>query len=227
MTIDLTPIQTRYLPYPLLGNALRLSEASFRNPGLAYVERDAARNLRLPFEPDRTIQYAVTYGTRPIADLEPGDLAEAATPAGSAALRVASRSPTSRGSIRRRTPRAAARALETELRSWTYELDLQPRGPNAVEDFVLNRRKGPLPDVRDGDGAAPPGGGRPHAVRDRASSAASSARSGNTCSSADRTSTPGSRCGAGRAGAGSRSTRRLRPGSRGSRPSRSRSAFAR
>ena len=141
MTIDLTPIQTRYLPYPLVGNALRLSEASFRNPGLAYVERDAARNLRLPFEPDRTIQYIVTYGKSPIADLEPGDVAEALTPAGSAALRSFALAHLD-GIDPAADPEAAARSLETLLRSWTYELDLQPRGPNAVEDFVLNRRKG-------------------------------------------------------------------------------------
>lgn len=141
MTIDLTPIQTRYLPYPLLGNALRLSEASFRNPGLAYVERDAARNLRLSFEPDRTIQYTVTYGTRPIADLEPGDVAEARKPAGSAALRSFALGHLD-GNDPAADPEAAARAIEAVLRGWTYELDLQPRGPHAVEDFVVNRRKG-------------------------------------------------------------------------------------
>ncbi|MEO8587354.1 MAG: DUF3488 and transglutaminase-like domain-containing protein [Acidobacteriota bacterium] len=141
MTIDLTPIQTRYLPYPLLGNALRLSEASFRNPGHAWVERDASRNLRLSFEPDRTIQYAVTYGTRPIADLEPGDVAGARTPTGSSALRAFALSRLD-GIDPAANPESAARALETELRTWTYDLDLQPRGPNAVEDFVLNRRKG-------------------------------------------------------------------------------------
>jgi hypothetical protein len=141
MTIDLTPIQTRYLPYPLLGNALRLSERSFRNPGLAYLERDAARNVRLPFEPDRTIQYTVTYGMRPIADLESGDAAEAGRAAGSSTLRafaletLADIDPAAR-------PEDAAHAIEKILKSWTYELDLQPRGPNAVEDFVANRRKG-------------------------------------------------------------------------------------
>lgn len=141
MTIDLTPIQTPYLPYPLLANALRLSGASFRNPGLAYVERDAARNLRLPFEPDRTIQYTVTYGTRPIEDLEPGDVAGARKPSGSAALRSFALGQL--GGIDPATdPEAAARAIEAVLRGWRYELDLRPRGPNAVEDFVLSRRTG-------------------------------------------------------------------------------------
>jgi hypothetical protein len=141
MTIDLTPIQTRYLPFPLLGNALRLSEASFRNPGLAFVERDASRNLRLSFEPDRTIQYVVTYGRREIADLEPGDVAEARRPAGSEALRSFARSQLD-GIDPGADPERAAGTIEAVLRKWTYELDLQPRGPNAVEDFVLNRRKG-------------------------------------------------------------------------------------
>ena len=141
MTIDLEPLQTRYLPYPLLGNALRLSERSFRNPGLAYLERDAARNVRLPFEPDRTIEYAVTYGRRPVADLEPGDVADARQPAGSAVLRSFALSQLG-GIDPAGDPEGAARAIETLLRGWTYELDLQPRGPNAVEDFVVNRHRG-------------------------------------------------------------------------------------
>jgi transglutaminase-like putative cysteine protease len=141
MTIDLTPIQTPYLPYPLLGNALRLSEGSFRNPGLAYVERDAARNVRLPFEPDRTIQYTALYGAREILDLEPGDAAEAGRAAGSSTLRAFALETLS-GIDPAADPEAASRAIEAALQRWTYELDLQPRGPNAVEDFVANRRKG-------------------------------------------------------------------------------------
>jgi hypothetical protein len=141
MTIDLTPIQTRYLPYPLLGNALRLSEGSFRNPGLAYLERDAARNVRLPKEPDRTIQYTVLYGMREVPDLARGDAAEAGRAAGSSALRAFALE-TLRGIDPAAHPEEAARAIESVLRGWTYELDLQPRGPNAVEDFVVSRRKG-------------------------------------------------------------------------------------
>ncbi|HMA28717.1 MAG TPA: DUF3488 and transglutaminase-like domain-containing protein [Thermoanaerobaculia bacterium] len=141
MTIDLTPIQTRSLPYPLLGSALRLSEGSFRNPSLAYVERDTARNARLPFEPDRTIQYTALYGTRPVPDLEPGDVVEAGRAAGSGALRAFALE-TLAGLDPAADPEAAARAVEATLRSWEYELDLKPRGPHAVEDFVANRRRG-------------------------------------------------------------------------------------
>ena len=141
MTIDLTPIQTRTLPYPLLGSALRLSEGSFRNPNLAYVERDAARNVRLPFEPDRTIQYTALYGMRPLPDLEPGDAVEAGRAAGSRALRAFALE-TLAGIDPSADPEAAARAIEAALQRWDYELDLKPRGPNAVEDFVTNRRRG-------------------------------------------------------------------------------------
>ena len=141
MTIDLTPIQTRTLPYPLLGSALRLSEGSFRNPNLAYVERDAARNVRLPFEPDRTIQYTALYGTRPLPDLEPGDAVEAGRAAGSSTLRAFALE-TLAGIDPGADPEAAARTIEKALKSWDYELDLKPRGPNAVEDFVANRHRG-------------------------------------------------------------------------------------
>ena len=141
MTIDLTPIQTRTLPFPLPGSALRLSEGSFRNPNLAYVERDAARNVRLPFEPDRTIQYTVLYGVRPLPDLEPGDAVEAGRAAGSGSLRAFALE-TLAGIDPAADPEAAARAIEAALQSWDYELDLKPHGPNAVEDFVANRRRG-------------------------------------------------------------------------------------
>ena len=141
MTIDLTPIQTRSLPYPLLGSALRISEGSFRYPSLAYVEKDATRNVRLPFEPDRTIQYTVQYGMRPPPDLEPGDVVEAGKAAGSSPLRAFARQ-TLAGIDPAADPEAAGRAIEAALRKWDYELDLEPRGPGAVEDFVTNRRRG-------------------------------------------------------------------------------------
>jgi transglutaminase-like putative cysteine protease len=141
LTIDLTPIQSRYLPYPLLGNALRLAEGSLRRPGRPWVEKDAARNLRLPSEPDRTISYTATYGAREVPDLEAGDAAEAARPAGSPALRAFARESLA-GIDAGADPEAAARRIESILKGWTYELDLRPRGPNAVEDFVTTRRRG-------------------------------------------------------------------------------------
>lgn len=141
MTIDLTPIETPYLPYPLAANALRLSETSFRSPGSAFLDIDAARNVRLSFEPDRTIQYAATYGTRPIPDLDSGTLLETGRALGSPVLRAFAREALS-GIDPSVDPEGAARALERLLQGWTYELDLQPHGPNAVEDFVTARRKG-------------------------------------------------------------------------------------
>jgi protein-glutamine gamma-glutamyltransferase len=141
MTIDLTPIETRYLPYPLAANALRLSETSFRNPGSAFLDIDRARNVRLAFEPDRTIQYAATYGTHPIPDFDSGTLADAGRAVGSPVLHAFALEALS-GVDPSADPERAARTLEAVLQSWTYELDLQPHGPNAVEDFVTNRRKG-------------------------------------------------------------------------------------
>ena len=166
MTIDLTPIQTRTLPYPLLGSALRLSEGSFRNPNLAYVERDAARNVRLPFEPDRTIQYTALYGMRPLPDLEPGDVVEAGRAAGSRALRAFALE-TLAGIDPAADPEAAARAIEAALQKLGLRAGPQAARPERRRGFRHESTQGPLPDVRDRDGAPPPGSGRPHPVRDR------------------------------------------------------------
>ena len=123
MTIDLTPIQTRTLPYPLLGSALRLSEGSFRNPNLAYVERDVARNVRMPFEPDRTIQYTVLYGMRPAARPRARRRGRGRKSRGLEQRCARSRSRRSRESIPRPIPRprprGSKRLCTAGITSWT------------------------------------------------------------------------------------------------------------
>jgi transglutaminase-like putative cysteine protease len=142
MTIDLTPLQSRALPVPLRAEGLRLSETSFRNPSHALVFMDAARNLTLGFEPETTIQYTVTTAPRPEPDLERGDDDGLAAP-DSATLRAFAREAL-RGLDPAADPEGAAEALVRVFHSdpFRYELDLAPRGPNALEDFLTTRHAG-------------------------------------------------------------------------------------
>jgi hypothetical protein len=143
MTIDLTPLQSRALPVPLGANGLRLSEASSRTPDRALVFVDAARNVSLAYEPDSTVQYTVTSARRAAPDLarEPAD--EGSGTPEPEALRAFVREALA-GVDPSRAPEAAARAIEEAFHRppFRYELDLSPRGPNALEDFLTTRRAG-------------------------------------------------------------------------------------
>ncbi len=143
MTIDLTPIQSRAIPVPLAANGLRLSEATFRNPDRAAVYVDAARNLSLGFEPETTIQYTVTSGRRPERDLGRGREEDGLAGPDSEVLRAFAKAALA-GVDPAADPEGAARALERVFHEqpFRYELDLAPRGPNALEDFLTRRHAG-------------------------------------------------------------------------------------
>jgi transglutaminase-like putative cysteine protease len=143
MTIDLTPLQSRALPIPLAADGLRLSETSFRTPDRALVFVDDARNVSLAFEPETTIQYTATTGRRPERDLRrPAEDGEIAGP-DSEVLRAFARDAFG-GVDPASDPEGAARALEGVFHRppFRYQLDLAPRGPNALEDFLTARRAG-------------------------------------------------------------------------------------
>ena len=148
MTIDLTPIQSRSLPVPLPANGLRLSETSFRTPDRGLVFVDGARNVSLAFEPETTVQYTATLGRRAAPDLARGPETEGLAGADSPVLRDFLRQALAgaRGGPvdPAADPEGAARALEDVFHRppFRYELDLAPRGPNALEHFLTVRRAG-------------------------------------------------------------------------------------
>jgi hypothetical protein len=143
MTIDLTPIQSRSLPVPLGANGLRLSEASQRSPDRALVFVDAARNVSLGYEPETTVQYTATATRRLAPDLGRGSDYEGLGAPDSDVLRAFARE-AFRGIDPAADPEAAAQALEDVFhgKPFRYELDLAPRGPNALEDFLTSRHTG-------------------------------------------------------------------------------------
>ncbi len=142
LEIDLLPLGARWVPYPLLGTALRFPEATFRGWSQAHVERDDDRNVRLLFEPDRVLRYLAYCGSAPEPDPGTGDLRAASRPSGSAALQRIARERTA-GIDAERDPEAAARALEAWLRSdFTYSLEAPPPGLRSLEIFLSETRRG-------------------------------------------------------------------------------------
>ena len=143
MTIDLTPLQSRSLPIPAGADGLRLSETSFRSPSRALVFVDAARNVSLGFEPETTVQYTATTSRRLARDLGRGAEEEGLAAPDSEVLRAFAREAFA-GIDPAADPEGAARALEGVFhrQPFVYQLDLAPRGPNALEDFLTVRRAG-------------------------------------------------------------------------------------
>ena len=142
LSIDLLPLDSRFVPWPLRGTALRFPEGTFRGWASAQVERDDARNVRLFFKPDRTLRYEAFYGDQTESDLSPGPLPEASrAPASPVLLRIAQERTGSFDPSR--DPAAAAAALERWLQTdFTYALESLPPGPTGVETFLLEKKSG-------------------------------------------------------------------------------------
>lgn len=138
--IDLTPLGSRYLPVPDRGVSLRLTSLPFRMIG-SWLERDSNGNVRLPAEPDRTVQYEVLRSSLPVPDLEaPGEEDPVRRPPGRPALLAFLGEA---GVTDRTDPFEVARRLESALATrFTYALDAPFEGESPVEDFLFRRRRG-------------------------------------------------------------------------------------
>jgi protein-glutamine gamma-glutamyltransferase len=143
LAIDLLPLGSRYVPYPLRGTALRFAESNFRGFGGGQVERDDVRNLRLLYEPDRTLRYAAFLAAGPEPDLAPGARTDDLAAPDSDVLRRVARERTA-GIDAAADPEAAARALAAWLKGpeFAYSLDPVPPTPRPVEAFLTERRRG-------------------------------------------------------------------------------------
>lgn len=140
--IDLLPLDSRYIPFPVRGTALRFEESSFRGWTSAQIERDEARNLRLFYRPERTLRYTAFLGDAPEPDRSPGRRAETSAAPRSEALARIARERTE-GIDPERDPEAAAAALEAWLQSdFSYALEGLPPGPDGVETFLTGKKRG-------------------------------------------------------------------------------------
>ncbi len=140
--IDLLPLDSRYIPFPVRGMALRFEESSFRGWTSAQLERDQARNLRLFYKPDRTLRYTAFLAPSPEPDRAPGNVVETSAAPPSEALARIARERTA-GIDPGRDPEAAAARLEGWLRSdFSYALEGLPSGPDGVELFLTEKKRG-------------------------------------------------------------------------------------
>jgi transglutaminase-like putative cysteine protease len=143
MTIDLSPLMSRYVPYPSHGTSVRFGEATLRAHSFFYPELDDVRNLRLPFEPERTLQYEATYGGAPIKDLvAPGRTDPAWRPLGSERVAAFTRSLLA-GVDPIAAPERAARRIESALQTrFSYSLEIPQSGEKPVEEFLFVHKAG-------------------------------------------------------------------------------------
>jgi hypothetical protein len=142
LEIDLLPLDSRYVPFPVRGTALRFPEGTFRGWTWAQVERDEARNVKLFFRPDRTLRYVAYYGEEAERDLVRGSpVSASAAPAPGVLARIARERTV--GIDPARDPEAAAGALESWLRSdFAYALESLTAGPGAIEAFLVEKKRG-------------------------------------------------------------------------------------
>jgi hypothetical protein len=107
------------------------------------VDRDEARNLRLAYEPERTVQYTAFYADTAPPDLDLGAEAEQLQATGSEALRQLAREHLG-GVDPVQDPEGAALRIEEFLKGpeFSYTLELEPGGEKPVENFLFRRKKG-------------------------------------------------------------------------------------
>jgi transglutaminase-like putative cysteine protease len=143
MTIDLSPLGSRYVPYPSIGAAVRFPESTLRAHTFFYAELDDVKNMRAPFEPERTLQYDVAYGGRALKDLSPpGRNDPAKRPLASARIRGFTSS-LIQGIDPAAEPERAARRVEAALQTrFGYTLEIPQSGENPVEEFLFIHKAG-------------------------------------------------------------------------------------
>lgn len=141
--IDLSPLGSQFVPYPVGSPAVRFAEATFRQSwGPAFVQRDDQRNVRLPYEPDRTIHYDAR-APEGDADRTPPDRVAAATRAlGSERIAAFVKEATQLADPAA-DPEKTARRLEAFLATrFSYSEELARSGPKPVEEFLFERKAG-------------------------------------------------------------------------------------
>lgn len=143
LSIDLMPLGSRYVPFPVGSPRVQFGESLFRGRIAFLAEFDSARNLRLPFEPEGTIHYEASYGGRPSVDRTPPGAGDASLLGiGSDRVKAWAREVLN-GIDPEREPERACRKMEVFLSTrYQYSLQIPPGGPKPIEQFLFESRAG-------------------------------------------------------------------------------------
>lgn len=143
MTVDLTRLESAFVPIPEGGVAIQFDEGPFRGRGLWGYRRDRLGNFVLSFVPDRTLRYDAYYGGAPMRDLrEPAADDPSRRALGSRRIRSWVEERIAALSVENQPEMVAAR-LESELASrFRYSLEIAKAGPNPTEEFLFQRKAG-------------------------------------------------------------------------------------
>ncbi|HEV8267972.1 MAG TPA: DUF3488 and transglutaminase-like domain-containing protein, partial [Thermoanaerobaculia bacterium] len=144
LTLDLTPISSRFVPYPEHAVALKFFDTTYRATTNWWAERDDRGNVRLPFEPEHLIQYEALAGGTVVPNLVPPSSAEGSSKRFGKSDRVeALAREWTTGIDPAREPERAAQRIEAALSTkMSYSLEVPRAGPNPVDEFLFERKKG-------------------------------------------------------------------------------------
>lgn len=143
LSVEVAPLGVRYIPYPVTAIDAVPAPELLRRYGAVPVVRDADGNLQLPFEPPALLRMEVRSGAKAGVDLsEPPARDASRRPLGSPVILAWGREAAG-GIDPAASPYLFAARIEEHLATrFFYTLDSARWGPNAVEEFLTQRKSG-------------------------------------------------------------------------------------
>ena len=143
LSLEIAPLGIRFFPYPVTGIAATASPELLRRWGVVPFVRDGDGNFRLTIEPPPLLRVEVLSAARPLQDLVPPEPGSPSTRAkGSTVLRDFGTAAAA-GVDPAADPWLFSRRIEGHLSTrFFYTLDSARWGPDAVEEFLTQRKSG-------------------------------------------------------------------------------------
>lgn len=143
LSLEVAPLGTKFVPYPVTGISMAASPELLRRYGAVPLLRDRDANLHLLVDPPPLLRVEVLSAAEPAVDLvapQAGDASRRAP--GSQVLRSFGRE-AAPGIDPEASPYLFAAKLEEHLSTRFFYSDESARwGPNAVEEFLTQRKSG-------------------------------------------------------------------------------------
>jgi len=143
LSLEVAPLGIRYLPYPVTAIDAAPSTELLRRYGAVPLLRDGSGNVQLAFEPSSLLRFEVLSGREPSVDREPPPEGDASRRPIDSAILKAFGSEAAAGIDPSASPYLFAARIEEHLSSrFFYSVDSARWGPNAVEEFLTQRKTG-------------------------------------------------------------------------------------